>query len=62
MFMHLFLLFFLGVLGVVDPFMLGIIDPFLLGVADPFCSGSQTHSARGRRPILLAPTSGARFF
>ena len=46
MFMHLFLLFFLGVLGGTAPFMLGIIDPFLLGVADPFCSGSQTHSAR----------------
>ena len=56
MFMHLFLLFFLGVLGVVDPFMLGIIDPFLLGVADPFCSGSQTHSARPdkRGSVLLA--------
>lgn len=49
MFMHLFLLFFLGVLGVtapfmlgiIDPFMLGIKDPFLLGVADPFCSPRQ---------------------
>lgn len=41
MFMHLFLLFFLGVLGVTDPFMLGIKDPFMLGVADPFCSPRQ---------------------
>ena len=41
MFMHLFLLFFLGVLGGTAPFMLGIIDPFLLGVADPFCSPRQ---------------------
>ena len=46
MFMHLFLLFFLGVLGVIDPFMLGAADPFMLGVIDPF---------------MLAPTSGARF-
>jgi len=47
MFMHSFLLFFLGILGITAPFMLGVADPFLLGVIDPF---------------MLAPTSGARFF